>query len=128
MKKKSAVKKKAVRRGRPPKPKLDKQTMQESVEQVKADSVLKEAASHMKQRASVYDNKKGGERSMEKTVQVFNAYYGLGITEAMGWHFMSILKKVRQLSSNDYHADSAEDRVAYTALEAEAHAKESEQR
>lgn len=43
---------------------------------------------------------------------------------AQGWHFMQILKDVRLFTRPAYHADSAEDGIAYCALKAEAKAKE----
>lgn len=82
-------------------------------------AILDKAAEHMKERASTYD-KPQGERSMAKTVEIFNIHHGTSLTEAQGWHFMQILKDVRLFSRDQYHADSAEDCVAYAALKAEA--------
>lgn len=55
---------------------------------------------------------------MGRTVEAFNAITGYDMSEAEGWLFMSIIKRVRQ--TNGYHKDSAEDAVSYAALEAEA--------
>lgn len=88
-------------------------------EHVSADNILTKAADHMKERASTYDNPQG-ERSMAKTVEIFNLHHGTNLTAAQGWHFMQILKDVRLFSRDQYHADSAEDCVAYAALKAEA--------
>lgn len=88
-------------------------------EHVSAANVLTKAAYHMKERASTYDNPQG-ERSMAKTVEIFNLHHGTSLTAAQGWHFMQILKDVRLFSHEGYHADSAEDCVAYAALKAEA--------
>lgn len=93
---------------------------------VLASDVLDKAASHMKARASTYD-KPEGERSMLQTVAVFNAFHGTRLTEAQGWHFMQVLKDVRLFTRAGYHADSAEDGVAYAALKAEAKAAEVQQ-
>lgn len=73
----------------------------------------------MLDRADTYDAVEG-ERSMSKTVQIFNAFHGTKLTEAQGWHFLQVLKDVRLFTAPGYHADSAEDCVAYAALKAEA--------
>ena len=85
----------------------------------KADEILTAAAQHMRDRAATYD-KPGGERSMAQTVAIFNLYHGTSLTEAQGWHMMQILKDVRLFARPGYHADSAEDCAAYSALKAEA--------
>lgn len=85
----------------------------------KADEILTAAAQHMRDRAATYD-KPGGERSMAQTVAIFNLYHGTSLTEAQGWHMMQILKDVRLFARPGYHADSAEDCTAYSALKAEA--------
>lgn len=84
-----------------------------------AVEILTKAAGHMQDRASTYD-KPEGERSMAQTVSIFNLYHDLGLTEAQGWHLLQILKDVRLFTRDGYHADSAEDCVAYAALKAEA--------
>ncbi|SIR95277.1 hypothetical protein [Pseudomonas putida] len=38
----------------------------------------------------------GGERSMGRTVQAFNAINGRALTEAEGWLMLQVLKDVRQ--------------------------------
>jgi hypothetical protein len=83
-----------------------------------AEAFLHEAAELMAERGKQYDQK-GGERSMGKTVNAFNAITGKDLTESEGWLLMSLLKRVRQHSGAGYHKDSAEDAVAYAALEAE---------
>lgn len=72
----------------------------------------------MEERGKQYD-KPEGERSMGKTVQVFNIITGHDLTEADGWLLMQILKDVRQWQTPNYHEDSALDCVAYSALKAE---------
>ncbi len=88
------------------------------------------AKTEMLDRAVTYDTPTG-EKSMRATVEAFNAIMGRALdenggrlTEAMGWEFMSILKKVRQFSRKQPHLDSATDDVAYTALAAEARMNE----
>lgn len=84
-----------------------------------AHEILTKAAGHMQDRASTYD-KPEGERSMAQTVAIFNLYHSTELTEAQGWHLLQILKDVRLFTRPGYHADSAEDCVAYAALKAEA--------
>lgn len=88
-----------------------------------APDFLEVAAGHMRDRAATYD-KEAGERSMAQTVNVFNAFHGTQLTEAQGWHLMQILKDVRLFTRPAFHQDSAEDGVAYSALKAEAKARE----
>ena len=90
---------------------------------VSAPALLTAAAKHMHDRAATYD-KPEGERSMAQTVAVFEAYHGIKLTEAQGWHFMQVLKDVRLFTRETYHGDSAEDCIAYAALKAEAKAQE----
>lgn len=89
-----------------------------------APELLKKAASLMEERAKEYDTP-GGERSMGKTVQAFNIITGHTLTEAEGWLLMELLKNVRMWQKSGYHADSAEDCIAYAALKAEAKQQES---
>ena len=91
-----------------------------------APDLLDKAAGHIRERAATYDSP-GGERSMAKTVALFNLHHDTALTEAQGWHFMQILKDVRLFSAKGYHADSAEDGIAYKALMSEAKAKEGAQ-
>lgn len=84
-----------------------------------AQDFLQQAKNLMDERGKEYDQP-GGERSTGKAVHAFNAITGYDLTEAHGWLFMELVKKVRQYSTPNYHRDSAEDAVAYAALEAEA--------
>ena len=77
----------------------------------------------MEERGKQYDSP-GGERSMSKTVQAFNAITGHQLSEAEGWLLLQVLKDVRQWQKPGFHQDSADDGVAYAALKAEAKAKE----
>lgn len=88
-----------------------------------APEFLHRAATIMEERGKQYD-KPGGERSMGKTVAAFNAITGYNITEASGWLLLQLLKDTRQWQNPGYHADSADDCIAYAALKAEALAKE----
>ena len=89
------------------------------VPEPKAAELLGRAARHMHDRASTYDTPEG-ERSMGKTVAAFNAITGHTLSESEGWLLMALLKAVRGFTRADYHADSFEDLIAYTALCAEA--------
>lgn len=84
--------------------------------------LLNAAADIMQQRAEQYD-KPEGERSMGAAVQAFNTITGRDMKESEGWLLLQVLKDVRQWQRPDYHADSAEDCIAYSALKAEALAK-----
>ena len=90
---------------------------------VSAPALLSAAAKHMNDRAATYD-KPEGERSMAQTVAIFEAFHDIKLSEAQGWHFMQVLKDVRLFTRESYHADSAEDCIAYAALKAEAKAQE----
>lgn len=58
------------------------------------------------------------ERSMEATVEAFNAIYSTELTEVQGWQFMMLLKMVRA-RGGDYREDDYADMVSYAALAAE---------
>ena len=88
-----------------------------------APQLLEKAASHMRDRAATYDRPEG-ERSMAKTVAAFNAITGRDLTETEGWLLLQVLKDVRLFQRPGYHADSAEDGIAYSALKAESKSKE----
>lgn len=86
-----------------------------------AITILEKAAGHMRDRAALRDAP-DGERSMAKTVAMFNIYAGTELTEEQGWRFMEILKIVRS-SQGAYCADDHEDATAYAALCGEAAAQ-----
>ena len=91
---------------------------------MKASQFLSKAAAIMEERGKQYD-KPEGERSMGRTVEAFNTITGHCLTEAEGWLLLQLLKDVRQWQRRGaYHADSAEDCIAYAALKAEALAAE----
>lgn len=79
-----------------------------------AHEFLEKALGHMQDRAATYDSAKG-ERSMGKTVAMFNAMYEQELTEEQGWAFMCLLKLVRT-SQGDFRADNYEDLAAYAGL------------
>lgn len=91
-----------------------------SLRQQTAPQLLRKAVEVMEARALEYD-KPGGERSVAAVVTALNAVLGrTALIEAEGWLFMELLKNVRLFSAPGYHADSALDGIAYSALKAEA--------
>lgn len=87
---------------------------------MKAPDFLHKAAALMEERGKEYD-KPEGERSMGRAVNAFNAITGKDLTESEGWLLLQQLKDARQWQNpGRYHADSAEDCIAYSALKAEA--------
>lgn len=84
---------------------------------MKAEDILAKAAGHLADRAKTYD-KPEGERSMEKTVDMFNVLTGGELTEEEGWMFMVLLKMVRS-QQGEHRADNYEDGAAYFALAGE---------
>lgn len=84
------------------------------VKSLKADSFLEEALSVMKQRAALRDAP-GGERSMAKTVAIFNAWTDNNLSIEDGWRFMLALKQAREIQGK-FHADDYADGSAYFAL------------
>ena len=88
-----------------------------------AESFLAEAARILAGRGKAYDSPTG-ERSMAKTVAMFNLRTGKELTEAEGWIFLGYLKDVRQDSAGGAHHGSAVDRINYSLLEAEARFRE----
>ena len=87
-----------------------------------AANILKTAIGHMEERAVTYD-KPSGERSMGKTVAMFNTLTEHQLTEEQGWLFMVCLKMVRSQQGR-YRADSYEDGAAFFALAGENAAQE----
>jgi len=87
-----------------------------------ASGILNTAANHLQERASTYDQLQG-ERSIGKTVTMFNTLTGVGLTDEQGWLFMVCLKMVRAQQGR-YRADSYEDGAAYFALAGESAAQE----
>ena len=90
---------------------------------MQAPDILAKGQTILAERGQSYD-KPTGERSMARTVAVFNAHHDTQLTEAQGWHFMQILKDVRLFTANHYHHDSVIDGTNYSALKGEARAQE----
>lgn len=84
-----------------------------------ATAIADASLQHIRDRAKTYDKDGTAERSMARTVAVFNQITGHDLNEADGWTFMVLLKMVRQQQAPAYHRDSAEDAFAYMALLAE---------
>ena len=83
-----------------------------------AADILRRAADTMEERGKQYDSPTG-ERSMGKAVRAFNSITGRDLAVEEGWLLLGLVKDVRQYTSGKRHEDSAVDRVAYAALEAE---------
>lgn len=101
-----------------------KSRKQQSVKPVSSVLVLEKAAQHQRDRAATYDTKqKGGERSAAATADAFNAVTrrtgDRALSESDVWLVLQLLKQVRLFTAPGYHADSAEDNVAYGSLLAE---------
>ncbi len=94
----------------------------EDLSPITAPELLHAAARHMADRAATYDQPEG-ERSMARTVVAFNAITGQHLSESEGWLLLQLLKDARQWQRPEYHADSAEDCIAYAALKAESLAR-----
>lgn len=91
----------------------------EDLNRIAPSSVLRAGAQHMEDRAAQYDTP-GGERSMDRTVKMFNMLTGHNLSETEGWKFMTLLKLVRS-ATGPFKKDDYEDLVAYGALAAESH-------
>lgn len=85
-----------------------------------ATEILRTAADHIDHRATLRDMP-SGERSMERTVQAFNAITGHRLRERDGWLFMVLLKAARA-TAGGYNPDDYEDMAAYAALAGECEA------
>lgn len=87
-------------------------------------NILIAAADHIDNRAVTYDQP-SGERSIEKTVAMFNTLIGgdWSMTVEEGWMFMALLKIVRS-QQGAFKLDNYEDLAAYAALAAECAALE----
>lgn len=80
-----------------------------------APGLLGAALFEMEKRAVDYDAPQG-ERSIARTVAMFNAATGHDLDESEGWLFMMFLKIVRDRSVDGGHQDSCTDLAAYSAL------------
>lgn len=84
---------------------------------MKAHEFLESGLGHMKDRAATYDAP-AGERSMAKTVAMYNALTGQSMSEEQGWKFMCCLKMARS-EQGAFRADNFEDLAAYAGLAGE---------
>lgn len=80
-----------------------------------ASQLLRKAADTIDERAK--ERGETQERSMAKTIEMFNSQWGTNLTEQQGWSFMQHLKTSRNLSG--HKDDDLIDKIAYMALEAE---------
>lgn len=83
---------------------------------INADWFLNQAVKDMADRAASRDT--GSERSMERTVNAFNAIHDKDLTPVQGWQFMELLKMARSVGG-DFRADDFTDGAAYAALAGE---------
>ena len=91
-----------------------------TVSPVAAPDLLVAAAEIMTERGKQYDQP-GGERSMGKTIGMFNIATGRDLSEAEGWLLMDCLKTVRLFQNTEKpHEDSIKDKINYAALLGEA--------
>jgi len=83
-------------------------------------SILEDAAKTLKTRGTDYDGKgyQGGERSMEQTVRIFEAFTGIKMTELDGWRFILCLKLARSTTGKP-KLDTYVDMAGYAALAGE---------
>lgn len=81
---------------------------------MKAYDILATGQQHLKDRGQQYDAPQG-ERSMAKTVKIFNSISGRDLSEKEGWIFMMSLKFARAMQGKP-KADTYEDLAAYAAL------------
>jgi hypothetical protein len=81
---------------------------------IHAHAFLEESVNVMKQRAALRDAP-GGERSMAKTVAIFNAWTGNTLSVEDGWRFMIALKQAREIQGS-FNADDYTDAAAYFGL------------
>lgn len=80
---------------------------------------LDSAISTISQRAASRDQ--DHERSMARTVDVFNAITGMSLSELDGWKFMIALKLARS-AQGSFHEDDYVDLCGYAALAGECEA------
>lgn len=82
---------------------------------MKAPEYLSRSIATLAQRARTYDDP-DGERSIGKTVEIFNSLTSHQLSEKEGWLFMLCLKLARSQSGGDFTADTFVDLAAYAAL------------
>lgn len=87
-----------------------------------AENYLRRSIYALNQRARAYDAP-GGEKSIGKTVELFNNLTGNSLSESHGWLFMVCLKLVRS-QQGEFKMDNFVDLAAYAALYGESQEKE----
>lgn len=92
----------------------DAEQPEQQASKMHAADFLQCGINHMRDREKTYDAA-GGERSMGKTVSMFNSLYGLELTEQQGLAFMCLLKIVRT-SQGAFRSDNYEGLAAYAGL------------
>jgi len=104
---------------------LEKEILGMSMNKITSvEDYLINATEKVRDRGEEYENGSSNERSMAATVTAFNAISGSMMSEQEGWLFMQVLKSVRlHTNPSSYHEDSAVDKIAYAALEAESWSK-----
>lgn len=89
---------------------------------ITSQDILTEAGEIQVNRGVVYDAP-SGERSMGKTVAMFNIHTGFNLTEEQGWQFMELLKMVRS-GQSDFKLDNYVDGTSYASLAGESAARD----
>ena len=79
-----------------------------------AHTILQEGVDTLAARAKLRDAA-GGERSMARTVAIFNAWTGGNMSEQDGWRFMIALKQAREVQGK-FNLDDYVDMASYAAL------------
>ena len=84
------------------------------------DKILDDAAQTLRDRGVEYDGKgyQGGERSMDQTVEIFQAITGIKLSALDGWRFLLALKLARSTTGKPKR-DSYVDLAGYAALAGE---------
>jgi hypothetical protein len=93
---------------------LDVAEIKRPVARKPAPEFLDDAARVMKARAQLRDQP-SGERSMERTVSIFNAWTGNNLSVQDGWRFLVALKQAREIQGF-YNEDDYTDMSAYCSL------------
>lgn len=81
-----------------------------------SQTILLDATCNISTRAAERDVQ--AERSMKRTVAIFNAYAGLNLTETEGWMFMVALKMARA-KGGKFQRDDYVDMASYCGLAGE---------
>jgi hypothetical protein len=93
----------------------DKQDVKRAApDPIPAVQFLTAAGDAMRARARLRDTP-NGERSIEKTVAIFNAWTGNNLSPEDGWRFLIALKQAREIQGF-FNDDDYTDMAAYAAL------------